>query len=182
MDQVSAGKATRDGARTRRRRMREEARSQHASQSPATDRYQTPAWLERSFVLPLSSPEASDVPNQSVPHHDDYLRVVDRPRMTTHLETDTRLAPAPPAPRAQFVRPPSDDIDFAQVIRHSDLSRKAGRLAWATAGITGVSLIAYLLTTSALALGATVVLAMACAASTMWRARLTHGPVPRLQR
>ncbi len=55
MDQVSAGKATRDGARTRRRRMREQARSQHAAPSPATDRYQTPEWLDRSFVLPLSS-------------------------------------------------------------------------------------------------------------------------------
>ncbi len=68
------------------------------------------------------------------------------------------------------------------MIRRSDLSRKAGRLAWAAAGVAGVALIAYLLSASVVALGATVALALASATSLAWRARLNHAPVPRLQR
>lgn len=182
MDHVSAGKSTRDGARTRRRRMREQARSQHAAPSPATDRYQTPEWLDRSFVLPLTQPEASGVPSQPVPHHDDVTGHTGEPLVIDHPEPGTLSVLAPLAPAAPFVRPHSDHIDFARVIRRSDLSRKAARLAWAAAGVGGVALIAYLLSASVVALGATVALALVSATSLAWRAGINHAPVPRVQR
>ena len=92
MDQVSAGEATRDGARTRRRHMRDKARAQHGGQSPVSDRYQTPR-VARALVRPAAhTPEASEVPNQSVPRHDDArLR---RPRSRAWMH-DVLAAPAP---------------------------------------------------------------------------------------
>ena len=135
MDHVSAGEAKRDGARTRRRHMRDKARAQHGGQSPVSDRYQTPEWLERSFVLPLTRPEASDVPNQSVPRHDDAAYLSPEPRVMEH---DARAARHRAEHGPHFVRPPSDDIDFGRMIRRADLCRRAGRLSWATANLAGV--------------------------------------------
>jgi hypothetical protein len=177
MDQVSAGEATHDVARNRRRRMRDRARSQqHPVHAPVPDRYQTPEWLERSFVLPLTQPEASDVPSQSVPHHDDDpLSFVEPSAIREDVSTD-HLSPG------SFVRPPSDDIDFARVVRRSDLCRTAERVAWATAGMAGLTLIAYLLTGSVVVLALDIVFALACITALAARTRLAHAPIPRLQR
>ncbi len=152
MDHVSARDARRQGAHSRRWRMREQARSQHtvqAAQAPVSDRYQTPEWLDRSFVLPLTQPEASDVPSQAVRRHDDDPEPAPDPRVTPDLEPvvpDQRCpSPAEQALRGPFVRPPSEDIDFARVIRRSDLSRKVTRLHWVATGLACLALVAYLL-------------------------------------
>ncbi len=176
MDQVWAGWATRDGARFRRRLMRHQARSQHAAETPAPERHQTPEWLRRSFVLPLTDADPSDVasggpgdvPRQGVPHHDD--------------DPPLDPPPAPPTARAPFVRPPSDQVDFALVVHRADLCRTAGRLAWAGTGLAGLALIVFLLTSGAVALGATVLLALAALAAFTIRVRITRTPVPRLRR
>jgi hypothetical protein len=151
MDQLSAGGATRNGVRNRRWRMRDRARSQHAGQPPVSDRYQTPEWLERSFVLPLTHPEASDVPSQSVPHHDDDVARTSEPRV---IDQHPLAAPATPAGSPEpvlFVRPPSEAIDFATAVRRADLCRRSGRLAWVAACLAGIALIAYLLVAATVA-------------------------------
>ncbi|MET0838270.1 MAG: hypothetical protein ABWY19_05770 [Marmoricola sp.] len=187
MDQVSAGDTTHQGARTRRRRMREQARSQHAFQTPVSDRYQTPEWLERSFVLPLTQPEATDVPSdvpgelpsQSVPHHDDDPAV--EPDAVAIEQSDAEAPTAPPASPA-YVRPPSADIDFGKVVRRSDLTRKVTWLHWIATGLAGLALVAYLLVSSTVLLDVVIVLAVVALVSFAVRVWLNHAPVPRLQR
>lgn len=184
MDQLSAGGAMRNGARVRRWRMRDLARSQHAGQSPVTDRYQTPEWLERSFVLPLTHPEASDVPSQSVPHHDDDVPRTSESRV---IDQHPLAAPATPAGSPEpvqpgvFVRPPSEAIDFATAVRRADLCRRSGRLAWATAGMAGIALIAHLLFAATVVLGATIAFTLVSLVALAMRVRLSRAPIPRVQ-
>ena len=178
MDQVSAGEATRDGARTRRRHMRDKARAQHGGQSPVSDRYQTPQWLERSFVLPLTRPEVSEVPNQSVPRHDDAAYVAPQSRGMHDVLAPRHRAEHGP----HFVRPPSDDIDFGRMIRRADLCRKAGRLSWATANLAGVALIVFLLLGSSVVLAVVIVCAVASVVSLVALFGLSRAPIARLQR
>jgi hypothetical protein len=176
MDDVSAGEATRQGANNRRRRMRADARSLHAVQAPVSDRYQTPEWLERTFVLPLTEPEASDVPSQSVPHHDDDPEPTEESRVIPHIESEGVAAPG------SFVRPASEDIDFARVVRRSDLCRAVTRLHWAATGLACAALVFYLLAGSMLVLDAVVAFALVAVVAFAVRIRLSHAPVPRLQR
>ena len=157
MDHVSAGEATLNGVRSRRRRMRDQARSRHAGAAPG---YQTPEWLERSFVLPLTQPEASDVPTQPVRRHDD----------------DPDRAPGP-----NFMRPPSEEIDFARVVRRADLCRRVTRLHWIAIGLTGLALVIYLLVSATWVLVVVVVFAVVAVVAFAVRFRLNRAPVPRLQ-
>ena len=173
MDHVAAGETQRDIVRKRRRRMREQARSHRAV--PVSDRYQTPAWLERSFVLPLTSPEATDVasqdvPSQPFPKHDDDPAA---PTPTTGDQADLHSG---------FVRPPSHDIDFARVVRRSDLCRRITRLHWAATGLAGLALVLYLLLSSVLLLDLVIVLALVAIVAFGARVWLNRAPVPRLQR
>ena len=179
MDHISAGDATRDGARTRRRHMRDKARAQRGGPSPASDRYQTPEWLERSFVLPLTHPEARDVPSQSVGRHDDAAYLAAGPRVIDH---DTRAVHSQGVRGPAFVRPPSDDVDFARMIRRADLCRSVARVSSASAGLAGLALIVYLLLTSVAALAVVIVCTVACLASMATLVGLTHAPIARLQR
>ncbi len=173
MDHVSAGEATRDVARTRRRRMRDRARSQqHPVHAPVPERYQTPEWLERSFVLPLTQPEASDVPSQSVPHHDDDPLSRAAPRAIPEDVSTEHLS------QGSFVRPPSEHIDFARVVRRSDLCRRTGRVAKASAGLSGLGVIACLLLASAVVLAITIALALTSLGAFALRERLRRAPVP----
>lgn len=179
MDHVSARDARRQGAHSRRWRMREQARSQHSPVSaPASDRYQTPEWLERSFVLPLTQPEAAEVPSQPVRRHDDDPDRGPEVRMTPSFEDK------PGTPRtlsASFVRPPGEHVDFARVIRRSDLTRKVTRLHWAATGLACVALLAYLLTGSAVALGAAIALAAVAVVAFGARVWFNRAPVPHVQ-
>lgn len=176
MDHVSARDATYEGLRGRRRRMRDRARAQHPMRSAPADRYQTPAWLERSFVLPLTPPEASDVPTQPVPHHDDDP--VTEACVTEHADT---LANEP-ATAEGFVRPPSDEIDFALVVRRADLARRATRVHWVATALAGLALLGFLLLGATVLLDGVVVLALLAVAAFVVRLRLSRAPIPRLQR
>jgi hypothetical protein len=172
MDQLSDGDTARDSVRSRRRRMRESARGLHPSASPSSDLFQTPEWLDRSFVLPLTEPEVTDVPSQSVPHHDDFQEVL-----------PTSPAPEPEAdPPPAFVRPPSTEIDFARVIRRSDLSRAASRAAMISTGVAGLVLIMFLLTGSSLVLGMAIAFGVITLAAIGVRVRLATASVPHLER
>jgi hypothetical protein len=180
MEHVSARDARRQGAHSRRWRMREQARSQHFVQTPVSDRYQTPEWLERSFVLPLTQPEASDVPSQPVRRHDDDPEPAAGATVTPGLDA---VAPEPETvPTAAFVRPPSQDIDFAGVIRRSDLSRTMTRLHWVATGLAGLALVAFLLTGVAVVLGVVALFAVVAVTAFGVRVWLSRAPVPRLQR
>ncbi len=192
MDHVSARDARRQGAHSRRWRMREQARSQHIvqapGQAPSSDRYQTPEWLDRSFVLPLTQPEASDVPSQAVRRHDDDPEPTAGPAMTPSRDavvpeqaTEQATGPAT-GPATPFVRPPSEDIDFARVIRRSDLTRKVTRLHWVATGLAGLALVVYLLTGATVLLGVVALFALLAVAAFGVRVQLHRAPVPRLQR
>jgi hypothetical protein len=184
MDHVSARDARRQGAHSRRWRMREQARSQHSVQTPVSDRYQTPEWLERSFVLPLTQPEASDVPSQPVRRHDDDPEPAAEAMVTPGLDAaapEPETVPPATSPAA-FVRPPSQDIDFAGVIRRSDLSRTMTRLHWVATGLAGLALVAFLLTGVTVVLAVVALFAVAAVAAFGVRVWLSRAPVPRLQR
>jgi len=170
MDQVSDGDTARDDLRSRRRRMRESARSLHPSATPRTDGFQTPQWLDRSFVLPLTEPEVSDVPSQSVPHHDDYEEKL--PASVPEREAE---------PTPAFVRPPSKEIDFARVIRRSDLSRAVTRAGMVSASVAGVVVIVYLLTSSPVVLGMAIAFGSIAVVAAGVRLRLATAPIPHLE-
>lgn len=160
MDQVSNDR-TRAGA-DRRQRMRDEARAQGAV------RYQTPQWLERSFVLPVSGPSATpEVPAQGLPEHDDLAAPTDLPLMP----------PETKVPRLQAA-----EIDFARVIQRRDLSRRASHIAWATAGLTGVALILCLVMPTAALIAVVVGFAALCLVALTASLQLSHAPVPRVDR
>jgi hypothetical protein len=172
MEQLSDGDTARDSVRSRRRRMRESARTLHPSASPSSHLFQTPEWLDRSFVLPLTEPEVTDVPSQSVPHHDDFEEAL----------------PASPAPESEadpapaFVRPPSTEVDYARVIRRSDQSRAASRTAMISTGVAGLILIMFLLTGSSVVLGMAIAFAAVTLAAIGVRIRLATAAVPHLER
>ena len=176
MDQVSADDTSTEVVRARRERMRATARGQRSA-PPKPDEYETPQWLERSFVLPLSPPEMNELPSQSVPHHDDYeAQLAQAPIAKPHAAEPT-VDPTP-----TFVRPATPEIDFARVIRRADLSRSATRLAITSTGITGLVLIAYLLTSSPVVLGMAISFALVAIVSVAVRLRLASAGIPHLDR
>jgi hypothetical protein len=176
MEHVSARDARRQGAHSRRWRMREQARSQHVPvPTPAADRYQTPEWLERSFVLPLTQPEASDVPSQPVRRHDDDPARASEAPVIPEVHPQRQPLATPPV---SFVRPPSEHVDFARVIRRSELTLTVTRLHWIATGLAGLALLAYLLSGSTVALGVVVALAAVAVVAFGVRVRLNRAPVP----
>ena len=172
MDHISTDDARRGGVGSRRSRMRSEARSRRQVATTVPDHFRTPVWLERSFVLPLTEPEPLDVPEQ---------RQHPVPQQQRRQQMSTRGSSAG-SPKPAYVRPPSDDIDFGTVVRRADRSRSALRTAWLSTGLSGLVLIAFLLTT----VPAIAVLAAACAvvavSATVVRMRLMRAPVPRVTR
>ena len=191
MDQVSTDDAKQDGVDSRRSLMRTAARSRRKVPSPVPDHFQTPAWLERSFVLPLTKPEQTDVPEPR-PHRDaiplQSRSGVSAPRDGAEpggtAEMSAEGTPSgdldPPAPA--FVRPPSDDIDFRTVIRRADLGRSALRTAWVSTGVAGLALIAFLLTDVPAFAGLAAVCAVVAVGAAVVRLRMTRAPVPRVNR
>lgn len=171
MDQVSAGDTSTEGVGARRERMRTAARGLRVT-PPQPDAYQTPQWLDRSFVLPLTEPDMTDVPSQSVPHHDDFR--------AGPVETPAVEPGAEPAP--VFVRPATPDIDFARVIRRADLSRSTTRTAMAATALTGLLLIGYLLTSSPVVAGMAISFALVALGAVAVRVRLATAPIPHLDR
>jgi hypothetical protein len=153
----------------RRQRMRALARGlREADVLAAPPRYETPAWLDRSFVLPLTSPDLTDVPHQSTPHHDDAAP----PEAADQVPSPSQ-APA-------FERPPTREIDYARVIKRSDLRRTTTRAAVAATGVAGLVLIAYLLTMQPLVLGMAIAFGLVAVVAGAASVRLTFAPVPYL--
>lgn len=180
MDHVPAGgdltDPTTGDVLERRRRMRSQARGlRDAPGTPPQRRYVTPAWLDQSFVLPLTEPDAddladaTDVPHQNTPHHDDETA----PASTGAVAPQARPAPA-------FTRPPTPEIDFARVIRRSDLRRTTTRTSVAATGLAGLVLIAYLLALQPVVLGMAIVLGLVAITAGAVSARLALAPVPHL--
>jgi hypothetical protein len=180
MDHVSARDAMRSGAHDRRWRMREQARTHRSVQAPASDHYQTPEWLERSFVLPLSKPEASDVPSQPVRRHDDDP--APEPRLMANAEAAAEAATPGTTSAPLFVRPPTADVDFARVVRRSEMCRTVTRVHWAATGLAGIALLVFLLMDSTAALAAVVGCAAVAIAAFGVRVWLHRAPVPTVQR
>lgn len=176
MDQVPAGDTSKDLSsdtiRALRGRMRAQARGRRPAGPPDPDVFLTPQWLERSFVLPLTEPEATEVPTQPVPHHDDYERPAE-PVTTPAPEFADEPAPT-------FVRPPTKEIDFARVIKRSDASRTAFRTALAAGAVAGLVMILFLLLGSAIVLGMAISFGLIAVVALGVRIRLATAPVPHL--
>jgi hypothetical protein len=90
--------------------------------------------------------------------------------------------PEQPVAADPFVRPPSHEIDFARVIRRSDLTRRVTRLHWVTTGLAGLALVAFLLFSATWVLALVVVFVVVAVAAFAVRFRLDRAPVPRLRR
>lgn len=142
------------------------------AQSP----FATPDWLERSFVLPLTPPsqvsrpvhgsEVIAVPHQHVPRHDDLSG--------QQVEAASSAQP--------FVRPPSTEIDFARVIKRAEVTRVATRTATVSGGFTGLALIAYLISSSALVLPVLAFTGLVTLVALAVRLRVSAAPIPHLER
>jgi hypothetical protein len=169
MDHAPTGETSDDSARARRRRMRADARALHPGASRGSDGFQTPEWLDRSFVLPLTRPDATpsvlsrSVPKQSSPHHDDY---------ESAKPGEQRGQTVP------FVRPTTPEVDFARVMRRSDLGRTAARAAVASSGLAGLTLIVHLLTSWTLVLGMTIAFGVIALVTVAVRVHLVTAPLP----
>jgi hypothetical protein len=173
MEHVPAGgdltDPTTDDVLDRRRRMRTQARGlRDGIGAPPRRRYETPAWLDHSFVLPLTEPDLTDVPRQPTPHHDD------------DEVTSPAVEPAEAVRAPAFERPPTPEIDFARVIRRSHLRRTATRTSVAATGLAGLVLIAYLLTLQPVVLAMAIFCALGAIAAGAVSVRLAFAPVPHL--
>ena len=197
---ASAHTEARTEAQARRHRMRDQSRAQVLARSLVRrprpvepDRYETPEWLDRSFVLPLTRPEGAEVPpepsdpapraprglpSQGSPRHDD---LADAAETQPAAERPAHRPAGQPAP-GSFVRPETPEIDFVRVVRRSDLSRTAARVSWLALLLSGVALVALLVTGSGIALGALTVLVVASIGAGLTRAHLDRAPVPLVRR
>ena len=84
--------------------------------------------------------------------------------------------------RRPFVRPPADEIDFARVVRRSDLSRRAAQLSWACLVLSGACLVGYLLAPSPVVLVLVILAALTSVGAGAVRSHLDGAAVPRLPR
>jgi hypothetical protein len=116
------------------------------------DRYRTPDWLHQSFVLPATG---AALPSPREPEPDSSSR-----------------------DRVTFVRPPAEEVDFAEVVRRRDACLVARR-------VTAASLLLALLTVLLLQLTGVPAYAVGCFASaavavaaSLVRLRLERAPVP----
>jgi len=171
--ELSADGTARDGVRNRRKQRLAQARARRRT-GAVPDRFQTPEWLERSFVLPLEDRGVS-VPSQSQPHHDDFPQVSVAGRPAYAAELNAAATPS-------FVRPPSKEIDFARMVKRSDHCRRASRAAIALIGLAGLAIIVFLLTMHPLPLEVAIACAVLAVLAAGVRVRLGSAPVPHLER
>ncbi len=175
MDHTSAGGATQENIGARRRRMRADARARRAGSGSAPEQFETPAWLEQSFVLPLEDQEVSAVPNQSVPHHDDpSTGGRGEPQSVDPEEAAMTAVPG-------FQRPATPEIDFARVIRRSDVSRRASRVALYSGGFAALALMVFLIFGTTAAVVTATVLGVVTLVSVGVRLRMRTAPIPHVQ-
>ena len=170
--ELSADGTAQDGVRARHKQRVAQARAQRSA-GAAPDQFQTPEWLERSFVLPVPD-RGVTVPSQPQPHHDDVAETPISGRRAYAAEVN------PPAPT--FVRPPSPEIDFARMVKRSDHCRRTSRTALAATGLAGLAIVIFLLTRNPVALELAVACAVLAALATGVRIRLGAAPVPHVDR
>jgi hypothetical protein len=171
--ELSADGTARDGVRARRKQRLAQARAQRRG-GAVPDQFQTPEWLERSFVLPLAD-RGVTVPSQSQPHHDDFAGAPVTGRPAYAAATNRSVNPT-------FVRPPSPEIDFARMVKRSDWCRKASRAAAASMGLAGLAIIIFLLTKDPLPLEAAIACSVIAVVALGVRVRLGTAPVPHVER
>jgi len=171
--ELSADGTARGGVRARRKQRLAHARAQRRA-GAVPDQFQTPEWLERSFVLPLAD-RGVTVPSQSQPHHDDFAEtpVPGRPAYAAEVK---------PAATPTFVRPPSPEIDFARMVKRSDHCRRASRAAGASIGLAGLAIVVFLLTMDPLPLELAIACTVLAVLALGVRVRLGTAPVPHVER
>jgi hypothetical protein len=151
---------THSGVRARRDTVRADTFAHRRAES---QRFETPAWLDRSFVLPVQS---SDPVTQDA------------------SETDAPEAPAlrhvPAREWPDIVRPPSAEVDFATMVRRADAYRLARRTALFTLALTTLILGVMVLTGSTAVLPLMAVSGAGVLVSGVVLVVLSHAPVPRL--
>jgi hypothetical protein len=171
--ELSAGGTARDGVRARRKQHVARARAQRRA-GAVPDQFQTPEWLERSFVLPLAH-RGVTVPSQSQPHHDDFSETLVSGRPAYDAGVTRPVNPT-------FVRPPSPEIDFARMVKRSDRCRSASRAAVASIGMAGLAIVLFLLTMDPLPLEAAIACTVLAVLALGVRVRLGTAPVPHVER
>ena len=152
---------THSGVRARRDDVRADTFARRRAESR---HFATPAWLDRSFVLPVQ-------PSDPV----------------TEAPESEATAPEAPAPRhvparewPDIVRPPSAEVDFATMVRRADAYRLARRTALFTLALTTLILGVMVLTGSTAALPLMAVSGAGMLVSGVVLVVLSHAPVPRL--
>lgn len=152
---------THSGVRARRDTVRADTFARRRAES---QRFATPAWLDRSFVLPV---QPSD------------------PVTEAAAETPAPEAPAlhhvPAREWPDIVRPPSAEVDFATMVRRADAYRLARRTALFTLALTTLILGVMVLTGSTAVLPLVAVSASGVLVSAVVLVVLSHAPVPRLE-
>jgi len=168
MEQMSAGDISTESVRLRRMRMTALARGLRPAHSrPA--HFQTPRWLDQSFVLPVTAPGVVDVPGQPVPRHDDTAEPV-----------ESQVSEPSPGASPAFLRPPTREVDFGKMMKRSDLSRFSARTVMASGGMAGLALIVHLLISRPVVLGMAVAFGLVALAAAGLRIRLARAPIPYL--
>ena len=172
------------GLKARRLDARTQARAaRRAIRPPAAGRYETPVWLERSFVLPVRDPLvrpahhagapalgglATDMPDQPAPRHEVQL-------------FGASSSAEWPDQSSEFVRPTSPEIDFARLVRRTDVIRRL-RLATLVAFFLGMlATSVYVLTGAGAALPLAAVSTLAGCLAWLWAAGSQRAPIPLLR-
>jgi hypothetical protein len=123
-------------------------------------RFQTPAWLERSFVLP---DDQTPTRVAAASHH------LPRPRAKA------------PDPLPPFERPPSPEVDFAALVRRADLGRRARVATIVGLVVALLGAIVFQLTGAVAPAACAIVFALVTLAAAGTRIVLGRAPVPYLQ-
>jgi hypothetical protein len=76
------------------------------------------------------------------------------------------------------VRPPTKEVDFTRVIRRAEAARVAHRTATVATSLTGLALVAYLITASPVVLAAVVLGVLVAVLAVAVRLRLSAAPIP----
>ena len=161
MGDTSTDPTTSSGLRARRDTVRADAFARRRAES---QRFETPAWLDRSFVLPVqpSDPAADAAAPGAAGAEAPALRHV----------------PAREWP--DIVRPPSAEVDFATMVRRADAYRLARRTALFTLALTTLILGVMVLTGSTAVLPLMAVSGAGVLVSGVVLVVLSHAPIPHL--
>jgi hypothetical protein len=158
----TAGRATNGNVALDQAQLRELMQTQAREQSrPARRQYQTPEWVDHSFVLP---DEQTPARVAAASHHP-----VPRPRAKA------------PDPLPVFDRPVTPEVDFAAVVRRADLGRRARVTTIVGLLLAFVGVIAFQVSGAAVAAACAILFAVVTLAAVTVRLVLGRAAVPYLQ-